>query len=104
MWQNYSEDFDSATALEMTLSGDHPCEICLSIQEERESQEKSPTAPLSENKQLRSPHFDRSSPLVTHAPRFREESTSPFGLISLLGPRTVFLDVLSPPPDRSPLS
>ena len=99
MWQNYSQQQDASTALSMTLSSEHPCEMCLLIQKERKSEKDSPAKPLPDQKQLRLDAFDRSRPLTTESLSSRPKKGSPPGLIFLLEPRFIPLEVPSPPPD-----
>ena len=99
MWSNYSQEFGASTALDMTLSGEHPCQMCLSIQKQRTSAEDSPTKPFPTQKQLRLDPFDCSPVLTPQSRSSRPQRNSPPGRIALLGPQTIILDVVPPPPD-----
>lgn len=102
MLDKYSQDFDAFTAVEMTFNGEHPCPLCLTISEARQSSEKSPSAPLPEQNQLRLDPFLRSRPLEPEASSLRSPTpSSAFGLIALLECQTIPLDIPSPPPDAS---
>lgn len=99
MWSNYSQEFGASTALDMTLSGEHPYEMRLATQKEQAAEKTSPTQPPPERKQLRLDAFDRSAALTPQSLSSRPKNHSPLWLIALLGHQSIINDVTPPPPD-----
>lgn len=102
MIHDYSGERTLTEAVEMTMDGDHPCEMCLSIAEAKAQQSESPgnnaPAPSEERQNLRLDFQPLDNPQLSRATRWPEPKTSPPAGQALLPNATIWQSIPTPPP------